>query len=66
MSTRVFPKGFLRAANRDFAILELLWFGPIFKLEDQHAAAREQVHASVAIPRDRNTNKNAARNWAAF
>jgi hypothetical protein len=31
MSTCVFPKGFHKAANRSFAILELRWFGPISK-----------------------------------
>src|SRR3954469_13675559 len=66
MSTRALLTGFHKAANRGFAILELLWFGPTSRLEDRSVkpivsshercpfapppALAEEAHVGVGAP----------------
>jgi hypothetical protein len=50
MSTRVL-KGFHKAANRSFAILELLWFGPISMLGREPINLPGGRLAMSAVPR---------------
>jgi hypothetical protein len=52
MSTRVFPKGFHKAANRSFAILELLWFGPIPRSSDVPVSLADGLGAGLELVED--------------